>query len=33
MWRDSLGRMLLLIALVLQIIGIILIIIFGRIEI
>jgi tight adherence protein B len=33
MWRDSLGRLLLLIALFLQVLGIILIIIFGRIEI
>lgn len=33
MWKDPLGRMLLLIALVLQILGIILIMIFGKIEI
>ena len=33
MWQDELGRMILLLALVLQIIGFVLIIIFGRIEI
>jgi tight adherence protein B len=33
MWRDELGRMFLLIAIGLQILGIILIIIFGKIEI
>jgi len=33
MWQDDLGRIILLIALILQIVGFILIIIFGRIEI
>ncbi len=33
MWQNSLGRILLLIALVLQIVGVILIIIFGRIRV
>ena len=33
MWEDELGRMLLLIALILQILGIVLIVIFGRVRI